>query len=65
MYVTRRDVKCMSQLVAIRQSTHSAHNSEHIVIASIHSDLGSVGAGDSRVRQNKLKGRVINAREVA
>jgi len=52
-------------LVGVGQTTHAAHNSQHIIICGVHTNLGGLGAFHSCIRQDKLKGSVVNTREVA
>ena len=54
-----------SCLVGVRQTAHDAHDAQHVVVHSVHTNLGRVGALDRGVRENKLQGRVVDAREVA
>ena len=53
------------QSITVRKPTHSTHNSEHIVVASIDAHLGRVGARDRRVREHELESGIVNTREVA
>ena len=52
-------------LIAIGQPTHTGHNAENVVIGSIDTNLGSLGALNGGVGENKLKGSIVNAGEVA
>jgi hypothetical protein len=52
-------------LIAISQPAHTGHNAENVVIGSIDTNLGSLGALNSSVGENKLKGSIVNAGEVA
>jgi hypothetical protein len=52
-------------LVGIRQPSHTTHDTENVVIGSIDTNLGSLGALNGSVGENKLKGSIVNAREVA
>ena len=52
-------------LIAVRQTTHSTHHAEYIVIASVDPHLCRVDTCDRRVRENELEGGVINTGEVA
>lgn len=54
-----------NHLIAICQPAHTGHNSQHIIVGGIHSDFGSLGAFHGCVRQDKLKGCVVNTRKVA
>ena len=55
----------MKYLIAIREPAHTTHNPQNVVIHGIHANLGSVGALNGGVGENKLQGSVINTREVA
>ena len=52
-------------LIAIRKPTHTAHDTENIVVSGIDANLGGVGGLDGRIREDKLECRVVNAREIA
>lgn len=52
-------------LVGVSKTAHTRHYAEHVVVGSVDADLGSLGALNRGVGEDKLKGRVINAREVA
>jgi hypothetical protein len=52
-------------LIAIRQPSHTRHDTENVVIGSIDTNLSSLGALNGGVRENKLKGSIVNAGEVA
>ena len=51
-------------LVAVRQSPHPRHDTQHIVVNGIHADLGG-GVVDGRGSEGEGEGSVINAREIA
>ena len=53
------------RLIRVRETSHSTHNSEHVVIGGIDADLGGLGALNGCVREHKLERSVINSREVA
>jgi len=53
------------RLVGIRQPTHTTHDTENVVIGSIDTNLGSLGALNGGVGENELKGGIVNAGEVA
>ena len=53
------------RLVRVREPSHTAHNTENVVVGSIDTNLGSLDTLNSGVGENKLKSRVVNAREVA
>ena len=52
-------------LIGICQTAHTTHNSQHVIVGSIDTDLGGLGALNSGVRQDQLKCGVINSGEVA
>ena len=52
-------------LVAICQPTHTAHDTENVVVTSVYAYLSGVGARYSCVGKNKLEGCVVDARHVA
>jgi hypothetical protein len=47
------------------QASHARHHTKNVVIHGIHANLGSVSSLNGGVGKNKLKGGVINTREVA
>ena len=47
------------------QASHTGHHTQNVVIHGIHANLGGVRALNGGVRENKLKGSVINTRKVA
>jgi hypothetical protein len=53
------------RLIAIGQPSHATHDTENVVIGSIDTNLGSLGALNGSVGENELKCSVVNAREVA
>ena len=53
------------RLVRVREPSHTAHNTENVVVGSIDANLGSLDTLNGSVGENKLKSRVVNAREVA
>jgi len=55
----------LKYLVAVREASHTAHHTKNVVIHGIHANLSSVGALNGGVGENKLKGSVVNTREVA
>jgi len=55
-------LKC---LVGVSKTTHATHDAEHIVVDRVYTDLSGVGRFNSGVRENKLKGGVVDAREIA
>jgi hypothetical protein len=52
-------------LVGISQTSHTAHDTQNVVVDGIDTHLGSVGTLNSGVGENKLQSGVINTREVA
>ena len=52
-------------LIAIGDTRHARHHTQHVVIDSVDTDLGSVGSRNRGGRENKLEHSVVNAREVA
>jgi hypothetical protein len=52
-------------LIGISQTTHTGHNSQHVVVGSIDTHLGSLGTLNSGVGKNELKSSIINSGEVA
>ena len=52
-------------LVRVGKAAHARHDTEDVVVGRVDTDLGGLGARDGRVREDKLKGSVVNAREVA
>ena len=58
-------VEALSNLVAVGKTTHARHYAEHVVVGSVNADLGGLGTLNSGVGKHKLKGRVVNTREVA
>ena len=52
-------------LIAVCNTSHTGHNSQHIIVGSINTDLSSCGSTDSCGGKNELKGGVINTGEVA
>jgi len=53
------------RLIAIGQPSHTTHDTENVVVGSIDTNLGSLGALNGGVGENKLKGGIVNAGEVA
>ncbi len=52
-------------LIGIGNTRHTAHDPEHIVIHTIHADLGSGGTSNRARREHKLEDGIVNTREVA
>jgi hypothetical protein len=53
------------RLIRVRETTHSRHDAENVVVGGIDADLGGVGALHRRVRQHQLERSIVNARKVA
>ncbi len=52
-------------LIRVSHSSHAAHDTQNIVIDSVHTDLGGVGSGNGSGGKHELHHCIINAREVA
>ncbi len=52
-------------LIRVRQAPHPRHNSQHVVVGSIHTHLGGLCPFHSCIRQDKLQSSVVDTREVA
>jgi len=52
-------------LVGVGKTSHTTHDAEHVIVGSIHANLGGLGSLNGGVGENKLKGGVVNAGEVA
>ena len=61
-YNQPHDIWC---LVGVGKTTHTTHDAKYVIICGVHSDLSSLGALNGGVGENKLKGGVVNTREVA
>jgi len=57
-----RNTRC---LIAVGKTTHTAHDTEHVIVGGINTDLGSLGTLNSCVGEDKLKGSIVNTGEVA
>ena len=53
------------RLIGVSETTHAAHDTQNVVVGGKHTNLGSAGTLNSGVRQNELKGGIVNAGEVA
>ena len=53
------------RLVRVREPSHTAHNTENVVVGSIDTNLGSLDTLNGSVGENKLESSVVNAGEVA
>ena len=52
-------------LIGVSQTTHTAHNTKHVVVGGKHANLGSAGTLDGGIGQHELESSVVNTREVA
>jgi len=52
-------------LVGVSQTTHTAHDTKHVVVGGKHADLGSAGTLDGGIGQHELESSIVNTREVA
>jgi hypothetical protein len=52
-------------LAQMVKASHARHNSEHVVVGGIDTDLGSLGSLNGGVGEDKLEGSVIYSGEVA
>ena len=52
-------------LVRVGKAAHARHDTEDVVVGRVDTDLGGLGARDGGVREDKLEGGVVNAREIA
>ena len=55
----------LGNLVAVGGTSHTTHYTEDVVVNSVYTDLGGVGARYSAGRKDKLKDSVVNSGEVA
>jgi hypothetical protein len=55
----------ITRLIGVSKTTHTRHDTENVVVGSIDTNLGSLGALNGSVGENELKCSVVNAREVA
>ena len=53
------------RLIGVSKTTHTRHDTENVVVGGIDTNLGSLGALNGGVGENKLKGSIVNAGEVA
>jgi hypothetical protein len=53
------------RLIGVSKTTHTTHDTENVVVSGIDTNLGSLGALNGSVGENKLKGSIVNAGEVA
>ena len=53
------------RLVAVRKTTHAAHDAEHVVVDGVHADLRAKNRADRVVGERQDERRIVNAREVA
>ena len=52
------------RLIGVSKTAHSAHNTKNVVVGGKNANLGSAGTLNSGIRQNQLKGGIVNTREV-
>jgi len=52
-------------LIGVSQTTHTAHDTKHVVVGGKHANLGSAGTLDGGIGQHELESSVVNTREVA
>ena len=55
----------VANLIAVCNTSHTAHHTEHVVVNGIHTHLGGVGTRNGSRGKNELHHCIINAREVA
>ena len=55
----------MQCLIGVSNTGHSTHDSQHVVVNSVHSDLSSVNTGNSSGRKDKLENSIVDSGEVA
>ncbi len=53
------------RLIGVSKTTHSAHNTQNVVVGGKNANLGSAGTLNGGIGQNQLKGGIVNTREVA
>ena len=53
------------RLVGVSETTHAAHDTENVVVGSIDTNFGGLGAFNGSIRQHELKSCVVNAGEIA
>ena len=58
-------IKTILDLIAVSKTTHTAHDTEDIVIGSVNTNLGIGVARNSRGGEGKLKSSVVDAGHVA
>ena len=58
----RVKLKC---LVGVGKTSHAAHDTKHVVVGGIDTDLSGLGSLNSGVGEHKLKGSVVDTGEVA
>ena len=51
----------MNGLVGVSQTTHTAHDTKHVVVGGKDANLGGAGSFDGGIGQNELKSSVVNA----
>ena len=59
-------VSCIiNNLIRVSKTAHAAHDTKDIVVGGVDADFRGGIAGDGGVRDNKLEGGVVDAREIA
>jgi len=53
------------RLVAVRKTTHAAHDAEHVVVERIHANLRRAAARNRVEGNRELERRLVDTREVA
>ena len=54
-----------NNLVAVGQTTHTAHYAQHVVVGGVYTHLSGLGTRHGRVGQHQLESGVVDAAEVA
>ena len=57
--------KQSEDLVGVGETTHARHDSEHVVVGGVHTDLSGLGTLDGGIGKHKLESSIIDSREVA
>ena len=59
-------VSCIiNNLIRVSKTAHAAHDTKDVVVGGVDADFSGIMIFDGRVRDNKLKGGVVDAREIA
>lgn len=53
------------RLIRVRDTSHTTHDTEDVVVNGVHTDLGSGGTRNRASRKDKLEDSIVNAGEVA